>query len=44
VAHRSGVGGLLMMETQPMCLEIGGPIGFSPSCVPMMIPNMAGLV
>ena len=46
-AHRigtaigSGVGGLLMMETQAHVLANKGPSRVSPFCVPMMIPNMA---
>ncbi|SBO43971.1 beta-ketoacyl-ACP synthase II [Cyanobium sp. NIES-981] len=46
-AHRvgtsigSGVGGLLMMETQAHVLADRGPDRVSPFCVPMMIPNMA---
>jgi len=46
-AHRigtaigSGVGGLLMMETQAHVLEGKGPSRVSPFTVPMMIPNMA---
>ena len=37
----SGVGGLLMMETQAHVLKYRGPDRVSPFCVPMMIPNMA---
>lgn len=37
----SGVGGLLMMETQAQVLHERGPDRVSPFCVPMMIPNMA---
>jgi 3-oxoacyl-[acyl-carrier-protein] synthase II len=37
----SGVGGLLMMETQAHVLKDRGPDRVSPFCVPMMIPNMA---
>ncbi|MDA0717687.1 MAG: beta-ketoacyl-ACP synthase II [Cyanobacteria bacterium] len=37
----SGVGGLLMMETQAQVLKDRGPDRVSPFCVPMMIPNMA---
>ncbi len=37
----SGVGGLLMMETQAQVLVDRGPDRVSPFCVPMMIPNMA---
>lgn len=37
----SGVGGLLMMETQAQVLHDRGPDRVSPFCVPMMIPNMA---
>jgi 3-oxoacyl-[acyl-carrier-protein] synthase II len=37
----SGVGGLLMMETQAQVLNDRGPDRVSPFCVPMMIPNMA---
>ena len=37
----SGVGGLLMMETQAHVLEGKGPGRVSPFTVPMMIPNMA---
>ena len=37
----SGVGGLLMMETQAHVLADRGPSRVSPFCVPMMIPNMA---
>ena len=37
----SGVGGLLMMETQAHVLEGKGPSRVSPFTVPMMIPNMA---
>ncbi|MBM5817722.1 MAG: beta-ketoacyl-ACP synthase II [Cyanobacteria bacterium K_Offshore_surface_m2_239] len=45
VAIGSGVGGLLMMETQAHVLADRGPDRVSPFCVPMMIPNMAtGLV
>ncbi|MEB3243218.1 MAG: beta-ketoacyl-ACP synthase II [Cyanobacteriota bacterium] len=46
-AHRvgvsigSGVGGLLMMESQAHVLADRGPDRVSPFCVPMMIPNMA---
>uniref|UniRef100_B1X4N6 3-oxoacyl-[acyl-carrier-protein] synthase n=1 Tax=Paulinella chromatophora TaxID=39717 RepID=B1X4N6_PAUCH len=44
VAIGSGVGGLLMMETQVHVLNERGPDRVSPFCVPMMIPNMvAGL-
>ncbi len=41
VAIGSGVGGLLMMETQAHVLAERGPDRVSPFCVPMMIPNMA---
>jgi 3-oxoacyl-[acyl-carrier-protein] synthase II len=41
VAIGSGVGGLLMMETQAQVLADRGPDRVSPFCVPMMIPNMA---
>jgi 3-oxoacyl-[acyl-carrier-protein] synthase II len=41
VAIGSGVGGLLMMETQAHVLADRGPDRVSPFCVPMMIPNMA---
>jgi 3-oxoacyl-[acyl-carrier-protein] synthase II len=41
VAIGSGVGGLLMMETQAHVLSERGPDRVSPFCVPMMIPNMA---
>ena len=41
VAIGSGVGGLLMMETQAHVLNDRGPDRVSPFCVPMMIPNMA---
>jgi 3-oxoacyl-[acyl-carrier-protein] synthase II len=41
VAIGSGVGGLLMMETQAHVLAVRGPDRVSPFCVPMMIPNMA---
>ncbi len=41
VAIGSGVGGLLMMETQAHVLNERGPDRVSPFCVPMMIPNMA---
>ena len=37
----SGVGGLLMMETQAQVMNERGPDRVSPFCVPMMIPNMA---
>ncbi|MFO0015758.1 MAG: beta-ketoacyl synthase N-terminal-like domain-containing protein, partial [Synechococcaceae cyanobacterium] len=37
----SGVGGLLMMETQAQVMSARGPDRVSPFCVPMMIPNMA---
>ena len=37
----SGVGGLLMMESQAHVLKDRGPDRVSPFCVPMMIPNMA---
>lgn len=37
----SGVGGLLMMESQAQVLHERGPDRVSPFCVPMMIPNMA---
>ena len=37
----SGVGGLLMMETQAQVMSELGPDRVSPFCVPMMIPNMA---
>ena len=37
----SGVGGMLMMETQAHVLKDRGPDRVSPFCVPMMIPNMA---
>jgi 3-oxoacyl-[acyl-carrier-protein] synthase II len=41
VSIGSGVGGLLMMETQAHVLAARGPDRVSPFCVPMMIPNMA---
>ncbi|MCT0230266.1 beta-ketoacyl-ACP synthase II [Synechococcus sp. CS-1324] len=41
VSIGSGVGGLLMMETQAHVLAAKGPDRVSPFCVPMMIPNMA---
>ncbi len=41
VSIGSGVGGLLMMETQAQVLNDRGPDRVSPFCVPMMIPNMA---
>lgn len=41
VAIGSGVGGLLMMESQAHVLADKGPDRVSPFCVPMMIPNMA---
>ena len=41
VSIGSGVGGLLMMETQAHVLNEKGPSRVSPFCVPMMIPNMA---
>jgi 3-oxoacyl-[acyl-carrier-protein] synthase II len=41
VSIGSGVGGLLMMETQAHVLADRGPERVSPFCVPMMIPNMA---
>ncbi|MEB3199273.1 MAG: beta-ketoacyl-ACP synthase II [Synechococcaceae cyanobacterium] len=41
VSIGSGVGGLLMMETQAHVLSGRGPDRVSPFCVPMMIPNMA---
>jgi 3-oxoacyl-[acyl-carrier-protein] synthase II len=41
VSIGSGVGGLLMMETQAHVLSERGPDRVSPFCVPMMIPNMA---
>ena len=41
MAIGSGVGGLLMMETQAHVLKDRGPDRVSPFCVPMMIPNMA---
>jgi 3-oxoacyl-[acyl-carrier-protein] synthase II len=41
VAIGSGVGGLLMMESQAHVLNDRGPDRVSPFCVPMMIPNMA---
>ncbi|MEB3307615.1 MAG: beta-ketoacyl-ACP synthase II [Cyanobacteriota bacterium] len=41
VAIGSGVGGLLMMETQARVLNERGPDRVTPFCVPMMIPNMA---
>ena len=41
VSIGSGVGGLLMMETQAHVLADRGPDRVSPFCVPMMIPNMA---
>ena len=41
VSIGSGVGGLLMMETQAHVLNDRGPDRVSPFCVPMMIPNMA---
>jgi 3-oxoacyl-[acyl-carrier-protein] synthase II len=45
VSIGSGVGGLLMMESQAHVLADRGPDRVSPFCVPMMIPNMAtGLV
>jgi 3-oxoacyl-[acyl-carrier-protein] synthase II len=37
----SGVGGLLVAETQANVLKDRGPDRVSPFCVPMMIPNMA---
>jgi 3-oxoacyl-[acyl-carrier-protein] synthase II len=37
----SGVGGLLVAETQTQVLNQRGPDRVSPFCVPMMIPNMA---
>jgi len=37
----SGVGGLLMMESQSHVLKEKGPSRVSPFTVPMMIPNMA---
>uniref|UniRef100_A0A385I0J1 3-oxoacyl-[acyl-carrier-protein] synthase n=1 Tax=Paulinella micropora TaxID=1928728 RepID=A0A385I0J1_9EUKA len=40
IAIGSGVGGLLMMETQVQVLNERGPERVSPFCVPMMIPNM----
>uniref|UniRef100_A0A1L5YC34 3-oxoacyl-[acyl-carrier-protein] synthase n=1 Tax=Paulinella micropora TaxID=1928728 RepID=A0A1L5YC34_9EUKA len=40
IAIGSGVGGLLMMETQVHVLNERGPERVSPFCVPMMIPNM----
>ena len=41
VSIGSGVGGLLMMETQAHVLADRGPDRVSPFCVPMMIPTMA---
>jgi len=41
VSIGSGVGGLLMMESQAHVLADRGPDRVSPFCVPMMIPNMA---
>ncbi|GDX74569.1 3-oxoacyl-[acyl-carrier-protein] synthase 2 [Cyanobium sp.] len=41
VSIGSGVGGLLMMETQAQVLNDRGPDRVTPFCVPMMIPNMA---
>jgi len=41
VSIGSGVGGLLMMETQAQVLNDRGPDRITPVCVPMMIPNMA---
>jgi len=41
VSIGSGVGGLLMMESQAHVLADRGPDRGSPFCVPMMIPNMA---
>jgi len=41
VSIGSGVGGLLMMESQAHVLMERGPERVSPFCVPMMIPNMA---
>jgi 3-oxoacyl-[acyl-carrier-protein] synthase II len=41
VSIGSGVGGLLMMESQAHVLADRGPERVSPFCVPMMIPNMA---
>jgi 3-oxoacyl-[acyl-carrier-protein] synthase II len=41
VSIGSGVGGLLMMETQAQVLNDRGPDRITPFCVPMMIPNMA---
>ena len=41
VSIGSGVGGLLMMETQAQVLNDRGPDRVTPFCVPMMIPTMA---
>jgi len=41
VSIGSGVGGLLVAETQSQVLHARGPDRVSPFCVPMMIPNMA---
>ncbi len=41
VSIGSGVGGLLVAETQTQVLNERGPDRVSPFCVPMMIPNMA---
>jgi 3-oxoacyl-[acyl-carrier-protein] synthase II len=41
VAIGSGVGGVLVMETQAHVLKAKGPDRVSPFTVPMMIPNMA---
>jgi 3-oxoacyl-[acyl-carrier-protein] synthase II len=41
VSIGSGVGGLLVAETQAQVLNQRGPDRVSPFCVPMMIPNMA---
>jgi 3-oxoacyl-[acyl-carrier-protein] synthase II len=41
VSIGSGVGGLLVAETQTQVLNSRGPDRVSPFCVPMMIPNMA---
>ena len=41
VSIGSGVGGLLVVESQAHVLADRGPDRVSPFCVPMMIPNMA---
>ena len=41
VSIGSGVGGLLIMETQAQVVKDRGPSRVSPFTVPMMIPNMA---